>query len=271
LPDSFGGLRSLKDITLRALDIEKLPATIGNLAALESLNLSSSDISTLPESFGKLKKLKKLEAEGITILPDSIIHCDALGAIKIPYGKLTRIVWRFAGFLEKHSFFLEIKKRMYMYMFRRLDRLQKKLDVCGWHEKRGIHVCRKNHNRCCGGRNTCGYLGADGCQTECLSCKMWFCDSALEYLHRVKADPKHPLHRLCVKYLRMRIKYDAWCFALRIPLKLWASQFDTFCNQNAKKRINTYIDRWYDNIRLYSWGDFVSAEEIAIMRMTPYC
>jgi hypothetical protein len=126
-------------------------------------------------------------------------------------------------------------------------------------------MCRRNFDHCCGSGKTCEYLGPKGCTADSLSCKFWLCEKAIDYLNTIKSDKKHPLYNTCLRYLRMRISFDAICHALNIPLKGRASKFDTFDLYN-KYRQNTYLERWFDNMYLRPFGEFISSRRAEIER-----
>ncbi|KAG0562345.1 hypothetical protein KC19_9G139100 [Ceratodon purpureus] len=74
LPESFGGLKKLRDLDLEASGIISLPKSFGELSNLEVLNLRRCrELYMLPESFGGLRKLRdlNLEGSGIRSLPAS--------------------------------------------------------------------------------------------------------------------------------------------------------------------------------------------------------
>jgi Leucine-rich repeat (LRR) protein len=277
LPEKFfDGFSSLKELDLSRSKLRKLPDRICKLSNLESLDLSDTQIEELPKNIGNLKNLTELKfGSEILNLPDSILKCKSLAIHKIKHISVIHGIRRFIScFLDGRPFILSLKKKIYQYMYRRLDSLQEKLDVCGWHMQRGLSVCRKNHNKCCVGRRECKYLGNNGCRTKSLSCKMWLCKPATEYLEAIQANHKNPLYKACVKYLQLRNRYNTLCIALNIPMKVWASVYDTLYgtynedndDNDASYVLNMYIDRWYDNVLLHPWGNFSSAKKIALMR-----
>jgi hypothetical protein len=66
----------------------------------------------------------------------------------------------------------------------------------------------------------------------------------------------------------MRVSFDAICHALDIPLKGRSSKFDNF-DTNNKSRENTYLERWFDNIYLRPFGQFISSRQAEIEHNTP--
>jgi hypothetical protein len=148
---------------------------------------------------------------------------------------------------------------MYSYIYLKLDKLQQKLDVCGWHLHRDMYVCRRNFDQCCSTGGVCEYLGPRGCKVESLSCKFWLCEKALEYLYAIKSNVKHPLYKMCKYYLKQRVFFEEICRALDIPQRGRVSKFETF-DVNNKELINTYIDRWFDNILERQFGEFISTD-----------
>jgi hypothetical protein len=62
LPEEFGDLRSLKVLYLRYyLGMKSLPDSFGKLTNLQDISLLGSSLQMLPNSFGKLTRLKHLE------------------------------------------------------------------------------------------------------------------------------------------------------------------------------------------------------------------
>ena len=64
LPESFGGLSSLKELDLRDNQLKTLPDSFKNLNSLEILNLHHNNLKQLPSSLGYLKNLMKLDLDG---------------------------------------------------------------------------------------------------------------------------------------------------------------------------------------------------------------
>ncbi|GJP71766.1 hypothetical protein CLOP_g2561, partial [Closterium sp. NIES-67] len=75
-PDEFGGLKSLKKLTLEEMYIGNLSESFGLLTALTELNFSTcKELYDLPDSIGDLCSLKKLtifHAESLEVLPDQL-------------------------------------------------------------------------------------------------------------------------------------------------------------------------------------------------------
>jgi Leucine-rich repeat (LRR) protein len=270
LPDAIGNLVSLQELDLSFCKITKLPESIGNLHALKKLDLSSSKILSLPKTIGNLSNLEELDFSNTPVetLPAGMVNLKSLAVNRIKNIKLVRLIQFIVRKLsKKFNFIISLQKFAYSYMYRRLDTFQQKLDVCGWHSQRGIFVCRRNSNRCCSAGGTCGYAGPGGCTVDSLSCKFWICEKAMDYLCAIKSDRKHPLRKTCARYLRMRISFDAICHALDIPLKGRASKFDNF-DINNTYRENTDLERWFDNIYLRPFGQFISSREAETERIS---
>jgi hypothetical protein len=191
-------------------------------------------------------------------VPYSLAKCRGL-AFSRRHAKLiacsSTIARRLSG---KLNVFVLFQKWMYSFMYRRLDALQQELDICGWRELAG--ECRRNAEPCCSSGGICNYLGGSGCMVEALACKMWLCRKSLDYIRLLESDRKHPLHRKCVKYQRMRRRFDELSRALDIQFKGRASKDDCF-NPVHQGYQNTAIDRWFDNIYIRPWGQFISGEE----------
>ncbi|MDR2418396.1 MAG: hypothetical protein LBD79_05025 [Treponema sp.] len=147
-----------------------------------------------------------------------------------------------------------LKQRAYSSMCRVLDLLHKELNVCDWQDKQ----CRRPYRQCCQWESVCEHLSDTGCSVESLSCKLWLCDKALAYLKPIAANRAHPLHKTCVRYLKLRERYEALCRAFDIPLKARCSKAESFDPANTRF-INTRIDHWFDNIPTRSQGQSASA------------
>jgi hypothetical protein len=270
LPDAIGRLVSLRELDLSSCKITKLPDTISSLKSLKKLNLSYSALAALPESIGNLSNLEELDFSHTPVetLPDSIVKLKLLAVNRIKNIKLIHRVQCIVRKLSKRfNFIVSLQKFVYSSMYRKLDKFQQKLGVCGWHPERGIFVCRRKSDPCCTTGGTCGYRGPRGCTVDSLPCKFWICEKVMDYLDTIKSDKKHPLHKTCVRYLRMRISFDVICHALDIPLKGRASKFDHF-DINNKYRENTYLERWFDNIFLRPFGQFISSSQAKTERIS---
>lgn len=85
LPDNFGNLELLHELTLQDNNLTTLPESFGNLKSLEVLYLHSNLLMTLPESFGKLKSLQVLELSDnqLESLPESFGQLQALQKLNL--------------------------------------------------------------------------------------------------------------------------------------------------------------------------------------------
>jgi internalin A len=83
LPAEIGGLRHLKQLTIRRCGLKSLPPEIGNLRKLEYLDLASNELVTVPREIGKLEELTYLDLSDnqLTFLPPEIERLTKLGAI----------------------------------------------------------------------------------------------------------------------------------------------------------------------------------------------
>jgi hypothetical protein len=118
LPNTFDKLTNLKVLNLEAHRLVALPETFGNLAKLESLNLSGNRLTELPASFQKLRHLfilkldgnrltvngltgaftglkqlteLYLEDNGLTGLPEDIMHLKKLTSLELERNLLTEV------------------------------------------------------------------------------------------------------------------------------------------------------------------------------------
>jgi Leucine-rich repeat (LRR) protein len=248
-------VHELKMLNITDHDSETLPDCIGELQRLEKLVIRGRRLRALPESFGNLTRLEYLDISETNIfrIPDSMVNCSYLSLnrknMKI-INKINRISAALSRSLPGLS---ALKQRAYSSMCSVLDRLHKELDVCGWQDKQ----CRRPYRQCCQWEYVCAHLGDSGCSVESLPCKLWLCDKAIAYLKPIAANRAHPLHKTCVRYLKLRERYEAFCRAFDIPLKVRSSKAESFNPANTKF-INTYIDHWFDNIPTRSRGQFIS-------------
>ncbi|GJP37559.1 hypothetical protein CLOM_g21956 [Closterium sp. NIES-68] len=88
LPEGFGGLRSLKKLSLCAMrHLSALPASISGLVALTSLLVSSCpEINELPADIGRLGALEELKIsklDGLDSLPQSLVELPRLRVLVV--------------------------------------------------------------------------------------------------------------------------------------------------------------------------------------------
>ncbi|AEF81488.1 leucine Rich Repeat domain protein [Leadbettera azotonutricia ZAS-9] len=253
-------LLKIKRFNVSGARIWRLPDSVCLMENLEVLDASYTSLRSLPKSIHKLKNLKELDISRSEIsgIPPSLAKCAGL-AFSRRHAKAIAFSGNTARWLSgKLNVFVLFQKWIYSYMYRRLDAMQQELDLCGWRELAG--ACRRNSEPCCTSGGKCGYLGDKGCTEEALACKMWLCRKSLEYMRLLEADKNHPLHKKCLKYQRMRRKYDELSRALDIRFKGRASKEDCF-NPEHHGYQNTTIDHWYDNIYIRPWGQFISEED----------
>jgi hypothetical protein len=252
-------LLKIKRFNVSGVNVRRLPESVCLMENLEALDASYTGLRSLPKCFGKLKNLKELDISRSEMsgVPPSLARCKGL-AFSRRHAGIIAFSSNTAKFFSKLNVFVLIQKWIYSYLYRRLDVMQQELDLCGWKEMHG--ACRRNSEPCCSSGDKCNYLGEKGCTVEALACKMWLCGKSLEYARLLEADKNHPQHKKCLKYQRMRRKYDEISRALNIRFKGRASKEDCF-NPAHHGYQNTSIDHWFDNLCIRPWGQFISNEE----------
>ena len=93
LPDEFGGLTSLRELTLDRNQLRALPESIGQLANLQTLNLNGNQLTELPESIVHLANLETLylDHNQLKTLPESIVHLANLKTLNLNGNQLTEL------------------------------------------------------------------------------------------------------------------------------------------------------------------------------------
>jgi hypothetical protein len=253
-------LLRIKKFDVSGSGLTELPASVAEMKNLEILDASYTRLKFLPKTIGALVKLKRLDVSrtGIDGLPRSLGNCRGLAYSRRHAGIIALAARASRRLSERSGLFMELKKALYSLMYRRLDRLQRDLDICGWKEKQVS--CRRADRQCCSTGGGCEYLGKKGCSVESLACKLWLCQEALAYIEELKSSPNRFLRKGCLTYLRMRRSCDEICRALDIRFKGRASREDVF-NPDCHSYQNTAIDRWYDNLYHRPWGEFISVAE----------
>ena len=91
LPKSFGGLRALGDIWIASPKMRRIPDSIGNCKNLNRISIESDKLAALPGSFCKLKKLQELHLDTFALkaLPAALSNLTSLKSIDIFSGALT--------------------------------------------------------------------------------------------------------------------------------------------------------------------------------------
>ncbi|MBD3227508.1 MAG: hypothetical protein GF329_04895 [Candidatus Lokiarchaeota archaeon] len=87
LPNSIGGLKALKRLSLINNKLSSLPYTIGELKSIETLDFHKNLLVEIPDSIGKLTNLKELylEYNRLKSLPCSLIKLNQLKNLSIRY------------------------------------------------------------------------------------------------------------------------------------------------------------------------------------------
>jgi Leucine-rich repeat (LRR) protein len=261
LPASFGALSSLTRLEADGSALEALPASIGRLKKLSSFTATKTKLKKLPASIGGLTALKYFDISGtaLPVFPHTLAKCRLL-SVNRKWLRTINVTSRVITFLAgKYRFITRLQKSFYDYVYERLDAYQKKLDVCGPHTRDDKPVCRRYYDQCCTSGGHCSHLAESGCSVKSICCKFWLCGKALEYVASIMSATSHPLRKTCVKYLKLRERYDILCRAFAIPLKGRCSKEDAF-NPADKKSMNIYTDHWYNNIVLRQKGLFVPVE-----------
>ena len=141
------------------------------------------------------------------------------------------------AFEKDYKWFKKARMWIYNYIYAKLDRAEKKLDICGWIEQNG--ECLRKDRQCCTTTLPCGYISEKGCRIKSLSCKFCLC-----YAARAKAVTYYQGRR----FLEKRRLYSFWCQALNIPLKIRCSQHDSFDEKAKELYVDVTADNWFDNI-----------------------
>jgi hypothetical protein len=232
------------------------------------LSLAGLRLSKFPASILRLRNVRFFDISytGIQHIPCTIVFCRKLSV----NGKgifIASVINHIVRLLEKKLYFItERKMRLYDYMFLTLSEMQKKLDVCFWHNEDGAVLCRRPENQCCVSGGHCGFLDEQsGCRVKSLACKVWLCKQALDYVTEVASNKTHEMRSSARRYLRFRKKCDFWCRALGIDLKGRSSKDEVF-DPDCDKTMNMLIKRWYDNIYLRPKGCFPSRNKIELER-----
>jgi len=91
LPQSFGNLKSLKQLWIQGESLQSIPDNIGNLSNLRFW-LVGGNFKTLPASIGNLKKLEDLWlSPSVEKLPDEFGRLSSLSYLNIENSKLTTL------------------------------------------------------------------------------------------------------------------------------------------------------------------------------------
>ena len=93
LPKSIGNLTSIKKINLRDNWLEELPNSIDNLVRLRFLNLYNNKLASIPESIGSLNSLQilNLNQNRLSSIPESIGSLNSLQSLNLTNNNLISI------------------------------------------------------------------------------------------------------------------------------------------------------------------------------------
>ena len=109
LPESFGELMSLQELSLEWNLLSSLPESIGNLNSLQNLWLGSNQLTSLPESIGNLNSLQNLwlGSNQLTSLPESIGNLNSLQNLWLGGNQLTSLPESIGNLNSLHELWLE--------------------------------------------------------------------------------------------------------------------------------------------------------------------
>jgi len=137
------------------------------------------------------------------------------------------------------------KRELYRALCAKLEHYYEKLDICGF---KHLDNGRCFHGiPCCTRGGVCKHLTDSGCSTHSLSCLIWLCNSALDFVNLTALIPKDPLYSLARSYLKFRDK-AIQAAEKHIPLQQRASEEDTFIH-NEEDPLLKEITEWFDDWR----------------------
>lgn len=97
IPEWFGELTALEDLSLRSVELAPLPDSFAQLPKLKSFYLEHSYLTTLPENLGTLPSLEELDLSDneLESLPESLIQAPKLKKLVINYNPVAeqKSVW----------------------------------------------------------------------------------------------------------------------------------------------------------------------------------
>jgi hypothetical protein len=132
------------------------------------------------------------------------------------------------------------QENIYDILYNKLDRIQKKLNLCRFCEIEGVMTCLRDRrtdtqNGCC---HACKHF-RDGCRTNSLMCKMWMC-------RKIYNENKNK--RSFQKYLLLLKKINKLIIRNNIPMCFRSNKEETFSGTGKKIVMKK---RWYiDNVTL---------------------
>ena len=143
---------------------------------------------------------------------------------------------------------IKTKRRLYRALCAKLEKYHSILDPCGF---KALNSGRCRHGiSCCHSGGTCEYLSDSGCTVHSLSCLLWLCQDAIDYLTQIASAPSEPLHLQAKAYLNLRPHFVNIAEHY-IPLQQRASENDTFHHSKEDDQLAS-IPEWYDD-----WGDIL--------------
>jgi hypothetical protein len=247
-------LRLVRGVSFRVLHLTTVPNNLRYFKNLIILDLSYTNIKILPPWLIEFRKLQRLDLLGTEIkkLPASLKKMDWLLQLDLRHTALSlpnKNIFKHSGY----------KKKLYSLLYKRLDILQNKINICDWHEVspgagEKQFACLNSERQCCHHEWECTNLCGTGCAVDSLSCKLWLCNDAVERLRMMRAEKNKPeLRSTARRYYNMRIATDLLCKVLNVPIKLRAGKAESF-DKETGDFVNTKIKHWYDGIVLYPRG-----------------
>lgn len=93
MPDDFGKIPALKEITIKKTALKVLPNCLTRNLSLETINLQNNKITTIPVTIRNLKLLKylMLDSNNITILPVETGELTNLEGLSLSYNPLNSL------------------------------------------------------------------------------------------------------------------------------------------------------------------------------------
>ena len=231
-------LLRVQSVSFRMLQLFTVPNGLRYFKNLVILDLSYTNIKTVPPWIIEFRKLQRLDLLGTQIkkLPPIIKKMDWLRQLDLRHTALSlsrRNPYKHIGF----------KKKIYSLLYKHLDMLQNRIDLCNWHEAGELagvkqFACMRSNYQCCKH------------EWECVN----LCEKAVKLLRTMRAAKKRtPLRTTARRYYRMRIVTELLCKLLNIPLKIRTGKAESF-DKEAGEFVNVKIKRWYDGIELYPLG-----------------
>ena len=136
---------------------------------------------------------------------------------------------------KDHPNFIKARKWLYDYFYRKLDKAEKSLDVCGWKEYNG--ECLRRDRNCCTIPLPSPCLTLTGCNSNALVCKLWLCSAARSRLAATRQGRR---------FLEKRRLYNYLCQAFNIPLKIRCSKLNSFDDKAKEPFVDVSMPDWFD-------------------------